>query len=151
MPAKKIDTDDKKLEEKRQSVKLKLLFFGIFVMALFVTNLYVEHMRKDVQEAVAELERGSRLQENGKEAVLGETTEDERERLARVQSKTQELADSFFNTSETLITDSKDRFEKTVSEFVYTSTIKPIIDKINGLPNDQQEYIRDAICVPPEE
>jgi len=144
MPAKKIDPDEKKQYEKRKNVKTKLLFAGLLAALVLVTNVYISRTRDNVSEVVNQMSA-----DRSRPRVLGQTTEDERARFERVQKQTQLLAEQITTQSEQLITDSKTKVEDTVTELVYKTTIKPLIDRIRGLPDEHQEYIKEAICSDP--
>lgn len=143
MPTKKIDSKEKKVLEKRQSVKRKLSFVLVLAALVLAANAFVSRSQSDVQTVVQELEEEKETQN-----ILGESTKDEKERLERVQKQTRQLAENVTTATEEVVTESKERLEQTISDFVYSSTIQPLINKINGLPDDQQDYIKEAICRP---
>lgn len=149
MPAKKIDTKEKKIQEKRQSVKIKLAFAAGIAVLVMGVNAYMNYARKDIDAVVAQMEQ-EQDKNDETESVLG-ITEEERARFTQVREQSQLLADQVTEQSTELLEESKDRLDNTVSEIVYNTTIKPLIDRIKGLPGDQQEYIKEAICVPLEE
>jgi hypothetical protein len=141
MPAKKIDPDEQKRKEKRITVKRKLAFVAAVGILVLIANLY---MMIRPSEETAQKEQ---------ETVLGEShilPEEDQVRLQRVQRQANELANRITSESEKAVEEGREKVEQTVSDVVYAKTIKPIVDRINSLPDDQQQYIRQELCRAPE-
>ena len=143
MAAKKVDPAQKKMLEKRADVKNKIV--ALFVIGLLVagSSVFLSREGRDVETVVEELEKGT---DESSAGILGEATDREKELFTKVRERAQSIADDVTVQSEKMIEESKDRLEETVAEVVYSTTIKPIIDRINGLPDDQRDYIKESIC-----
>lgn len=138
MPAKKIDPEEQIHLDKKRVVKNKLLFAVGFAMLVVMTN-FVMTRKADMRKAQAVKEKPS-------SEVMGEATQAEKERLARVQKQTSDVVEMVTSESNNFIEESKEQVETTFSDIVYKTTIKPLIDRIQKLPDDQQDYVREALC-----
>lgn len=139
MPAKKIEPEEQIRLDKMKAIKNKLLFAGVFALLVLATNFYMTRYPKQQ----AEVDTASYEQQP---AVLGKSTKEEKERLERVQKQANDFVETVSNESSSFIETSTNKVEKTVSDIVYTTTIKPLIDRINNLSDDQQDYVREALC-----
>ena len=146
MPAKKIDPEEQKHLDKRDSVKKKLMFAVGFAALVVLTNVL---MTRTSEKEVVNAERKYEIHEEIS-TVLGEATDEEKERLERVQTQAIQLKETVTEESNKLIDEGKEQVEQKVSDLIYATTIKPLVDRINSLSEGQQEAIREAVCKPVE-
>lgn len=142
MPAKKIDPTEKIQLEKRKNVKQKLMFATALVALIGIGNVAVM-LRPDSPAPQASAPK--LLKE---EDVLGEASEKEKASLQSVVKQSGELISTVSTESDKVIGDTKAHLTEKIDSVIYTTTIKPIIEKIKSLPVAQQEHIEEAICKP---
>src|SRR3990167_6962202 len=108
------------LEQRRKNVIAKVIFFSLLAALVLFTNAFVTQ-RKDEAKTQKQIEA---------KGVLGEfLTSDQKALQSQFEQQTSELKEQ----------------EKT-NEFINETTLKPLIDKFNDLPDDQKEFVREAVC-----
>lgn len=73
------------------------------------------------------------------EKVLGEQS-------AKLKDNIPKSINSLSQSINKSIDQTKDKAVNTLDQFIYQTTIKPMIEKINQLPQSQQEYVKKEIC-----
>lgn len=130
-------------EDKRRSVIQKLIFAGVIVLLVLLVNFFVLRNRP-VEPETSE-------KPDSEATVLGESdssTETFEDRVATIQEQAIETATELEGAAETVIETGRAQAEKTISTVVYETTLKPIIDKVQSLPQNQKEVIQEAVCTP---
>jgi|SRR3989344_6711232 len=140
------------VDEKRKSVISKLIFvslMGALVGLMYIVgNIRVGKEKSDSASRKA----GRAFTEKG--SVIGEETSVETEQLKSALSK---QIDQFRNTASNYqdeiqttagkaIQEGKKEIESKATDVIYQTTIKPLIDKVQSLPETQQEYIKEELC-----
>lgn len=134
------------VELKKHSVRQKLISIALIALLVGATNAY---MAKRGEKPQAELQ-SQRQSSKKNESILGESTEvSARARdsfIDEASDTIQTTASTVEKSTQQLIDETKDKVNTSFNELIYTTTIKPLIDKIQSLPPDQRENIQDAIC-----
>lgn len=143
MPAKKIDPTEKIQLEKRKNVKQKLMFASALAVLIALGNLAM-FLRADSQPSKPKQESSQPEEEE----VLSEASQREKTSLESVVKQSGELINTVSTQSDKVIGDTKANLSDKIDSVLYTTTIKPIIDKIESLPVAQQKHIEEAICKP---
>lgn len=159
MPRKKRQTYD----DKRKNVIAKLVFvsviFALILLANLVMSLRPQSKQVKPDQNTSSSESGESNEtglssENGDVAgVLGEhiinednISESVGKTLDAAKKQAQTTQDQLKGVSEKAIESGKIQAEKSISSFVYESTLKPIVEKIHNLPEEQQNAIKKAVC-----
>lgn len=145
MPAKKIDLEEKIILQKRTAVKRKVLF-AVVLVALIGTANAVATMRAQNPTPAQKLTQ----KEDVSADVLGKATHIEQQSLGEVVEQTQGVIDDVSKQTDQIIDETKEHLTEKVDSAIYSTTIKPIVDKIESLPEAQQKHIQDAVCEPRE-
>ena len=132
------------LEQKRKNVIAKVIFFSLLAALVLFTNAFVTQ-RKDEAKTQKQIEA---------KGVLGEfLTSDQKALQSQFEQQTSELKEQVNSlraqleeTSFQLLGQGKEQAEEKTNEFINETTLKPLIDKFNDLPDDQKEFVREAVC-----
>lgn len=153
MPRKKRQTYD----DKRKNVIAKLVFisvlFALILLANIIMSLRPQSKQVKPDQKTSSNEFGLTSENGDVSGVLGDHIINEDDITSNV-SKTLDAAKKQAQTaqgqlkgvSEKALESGKKQAEKSISSFVYENTIKPIVEKIHDLPDDQQDAIRAAVC-----
>lgn len=139
-------------DEKRKSVISKLIFVSL--MGALVGLMYIMGNVRVGKEKSTSVSGKAASAFSEKGSVIGEETSLETEQLKKALSK---QIDQFKNTASNYqdeiqttagkaIQEGKKEIESKVTDVVYQTTIKPLIDKVQSLPSAQQEYIKEQLC-----
>ncbi len=143
MPAKKIDLAEKIQAEKRLAVKRKVMFALVLVGLIGVANAYA--LTRQRPSAPTKTHTAPPQTEK---SVLGKANQREIQSYSELLDTSREITQDISQQTDEVISQTKEHLTQKVDEAIYTSTIKPIIDKIESLPSSQQEYIQEAVCKP---
>jgi hypothetical protein len=151
MPRKKRQTYD----DKRKNVIAKLIFVSVLLALVLLANIVMSlrpNSGKSSSNANKEAQNTTDANLNEPE-VLGDHIINEDEiannvgkTIDTVKEQAQNTQGKLKGVSEKAIESGKKQAEKTISTFVYDSTLKPIIEKIDDLPDEQQDMIKEAVC-----
>lgn len=144
MPAKKIDPEEHYRQEKRSTVKKKLAFAATIGVLILITNLFMM-LRSDSKSQTGTSPADTRVL--GQSAII---SSDDKARIQRVQKQATELAQDITEQTEIYVEEVKEKTQKSLSDVVYNTTIRPLIERIESLPDDQQEYVKEQLCRPEE-
>lgn len=135
MPRKKLENTP---EAKRQDVIAKVSFFSLLAVLVLFTNLFVSQQPKLRQSKRVLGESNTALQLPSDKAV--------REQIAELNSQVQRLKAEVEAASLALLGKGKDQAAEKTAEFIQENTLKPLISRFQDLPEEQQEYVREAVC-----
>lgn len=135
MPRKKLENTP---EAKRQDVIAKVSFFSLLAVLVLFTNLFVSKQPKLRQSKRVLGESNTALQLPSDKAV--------REQIVELNSQVQRLKAEVEAASLALLGKGKDQAAEKTAEFIQENTLKPLISRFQDLPEEQQEYVREAVC-----
>ena len=139
------------VEMKKDVVRRKLLFIALIAALVGLTHVVITN-RSSSSASDESKPKTIQAQNESKEAILGETTEKSHkareEFLTEASENIQATATTVERSTQGLIDDTKEKVHTSFNDLVYSTTIKPIIAKIQSLPADQQIHILEAICKP---
>lgn len=138
------------VELKKHSVRQKLIAIALIAALVGATNAYmakrgewphVERQSSDFQSSAENkanlLGESTEVSAKARDTFISEATDTIQTTATAVEKSTQEV-----------IEETKDKVNTSFNELMYTTTIKPMIDKIEALPPEQKENIQEAICKP---
>lgn len=138
------------VELKKHSVRQKLVGIALIAALVGATNVY---MAKRGERSKVERQPSSFQSSVENEArILGESTQvSEKARdnfISEATDTIQTTATAVEKSTQELIEETKDKVNTSFNDLFYTTTIRPMIDKIEALPPEQKENIQEAICKP---
>jgi len=136
-------------DDKRKSVIAKLIFVTVVLAIVLLANLLMS-LRPSKKPDTADPEPQKSSSENSpkNERIINEAKlkDSASKTLGAFKEQALNTKDNLEGVSEEAIETGRNKAEKTITDFVYESTLKPLIDKIQDLPEEQQELIKDAVC-----
>ena len=143
MPRKKRLTYD----DKRRSVIAKLIFISVVVALVLLAN-FLMRWKGPVKPAKTQTSSIQTEPDVLGERIVndGELKDTFQKTVDSLQKQAFTAKDELEGASEDVISNSKDKASETISNAIYESTLKPILEKIHDLPAQQQEVIREAVC-----
>lgn len=138
------------VELKKHSVRQKLVGIALIAALVGATNVY---MAKRGERPKAERQPSSLQSSVDNETnLLGESTQVSAKArdnfISEATDTIQTTATAVEKSTQELIEETKDKVNTSFNDLFYTTTIKPMIDKIEALPPEQKENIQEAICKP---
>ena len=141
------------VELKKDVVRRKLIFIALIAALVGLTHAYMRTRSSESTVQSTALAQKPASENNHDQATLGDTTrvsaKAREEFLTEASENIQTTASTVEKTTQELIDDTKEKVNTSFNDLIYTTTIKPIIAKIQSLPSEQQVHIQDAICKPP--
>ncbi len=144
-------TKQKEEERHRQAVA-KIIFLATLALSVVVAYFLI-NSRKDTdttnplsEEKTLGEETIARAEEQDKELAKNIA-----EGVDTVKNTAEYLRGEIETTTEDVVTEGKKYVEDTSNELLYSATLKPIVAKIEDLPEAQQEQLRKQICPQPQE
>lgn len=140
-------------EEKRKIVTTKVAFGLLLGLLILATNAYV-NARPQSEPESTHSEKNKTNQESvdnqkdADESVLGLTSED-KERIERVGTTVSTKLREVDERTKKVIEDGREQIGGKANDLIYNTTIKPIIDRFEALPDAQKESIRESVCTDP--
>ena len=135
MPRKKTENTP---EAKRQDVVAKVSFFSLLALLVLFTNMFVSQQPK--------LRQSKRVLGESNTAYQLPSEKDFQKQIAELNSQVQRLKAEVEAASLVLLGKGKDQATEKTTEFIQENTLKPLISRFQDLPEEQQEYVRDAVC-----
>lgn len=133
-------------EDKRQNVILKLVSAALIISLALLTHLLSEKIRDSrVAQNSVQLEKTLGEQTKNKEDLV----ESVQEQIGEAKEKADTYSKAIGSSTEEYIDYQKESITDKAFQSIVNTTIKPILDKIEALPSDQQEYIRSQVCPAP--
>ena len=121
----------------------KMIFLGIIATSILLAHLLLQ-MRKDnatpaTSQAPASLGAATQSQQATLQNQINTG-------VAQLKDSTEYLRQQLEASTEKAVTDGKQQVEEVANRLFYDTTLKPLLDKINTLPPQQQEYIKKQLC-----
>ena len=135
MPRKKTENTP---EAKRQDVVAKVSFFSLLALLVLFTNMFVSQQPK--------LRQSKRVLGESNTPYQLPSEKDFQKQIAELNSQVQRLKAEVEAASLVLLGKGKDQATEKTTEFIQENTLKPLISRFQDLPEEQQEYVRDAVC-----
>lgn len=136
MPAKKKDP----VEQKREAVKAKLYFVMFTVLLLILGNALI------TKQDAPEIPSVEKKAQESIDVLVQDSVDQEKELVSKVQTYVAETQDQVEEQTGEVLSETKTRVSDTVSGLIYKTTLEPLINKIQALPEDQRVYVKEAIC-----
>ena len=147
MPRTKLDP----VEIKKLIVRRKLAFIALIAALVGVTNI-VMMMRSDDTASEPSPQPPRQVETSTTAETLGESTQEstqaQQDFVREATDTIQTTATAVEKTTQEIIDETKVKVDQSFNELIYTTTIKPIIDKVHSLPPEQQQNIQEALCKP---
>lgn len=136
MPAKKKDP----VEDKRKAVKAKISFSLFIALLLVLGNALVTRQEPPEVPPIEEKTQKSL------DVLVQDSVEQEKELVGKIRTYVAETQTQVEEEAGEVLSETKTRVSDTVSDLIYKTTLEPLINKIQGLPDDQRVYVKEAIC-----
>ena len=147
MPRTKLDP----VEIKKLIVRRKLAFIALIAALVGVTNI-VMMVRSDDTASAPSPQPPRQVETSTTAETLGESTQEstqaQQDFVREATDTIQTTATAVEKTTQEIIDETKEKVDQSFNELIYTTTIKPIIDKVHSLPPEQQQNIQEALCKP---
>lgn len=131
------------VEVKRTTVRRKIFFVGLIVALVGLTNAFMVWQGSQPQRST------STAQQKPQPAPTG--LHKEKQLISEVASSAQKTSAQVLGAATAYMDNAKAKANESFHDAVFNTTIKPIIDHFESLPEDQQKSVKQAICVAPSE
>jgi hypothetical protein len=136
-------TKEKEEDRHRQAIA-KMIFLGIVGLSILAAYVLIDTNKR----------RGPEQQPETLGAQTIEQAKKQDEELAKSISEgydtvidtAEHFRTEIEDTTEEVVSSGKKQVENTANKVLYNATLKPIVDKIEELPQAQQEQLRKQIC-----
>lgn len=140
-----------KEEDRHKQAVAKIIFLTIVALSVIFAYFLINSRKENAPESTSELKTlGEQTIERAEEQDK-ELAKNIAERMGTVRGAAEYVREEIETTTEDVVAEGKKQVETTANELLYSTTLKPIVAKIEDLPEAQQEQLRKQICPQPQE
>ena len=140
-----------KEEDRHKQAVAKIIFLTIVALSVLLAYFLINSRKENINEPTSEVKTlGEQTIERAQEQDE-ELAKNIAERMDTVKDTAEYVREEIETTTEDVVAIGKKQVETTANELLYSTTLKPIVAKIEDLPEAQQEQLRKQICPQPQE
>lgn len=131
----------KELQQKSQknTVIAKLFFLAtLIISALLLSTIVHSHPRPQAAKPTPQAVLGASSFDDFQKALKGDAD--------IVGKKGQELKQEILRQAAKLMAQKQGEIESSVSAILYQNAVKPLLEQINRLPEEQKKILKEAVC-----
>jgi polyhydroxyalkanoate synthesis regulator phasin len=140
-----------KEEDRHKQAVAKIIFLTVVALSVLLAYFLINSRKENINEPTSEVKTlGEQTIERAEEQDE-ELAKNIAERMDTVKDTAEYVREEIETTTEDVVAIGKKQVETTANELLYSTTLKPIVAKIEDLPEAQQEQLRKQICPQPQE
>jgi len=140
-----------KEEDRHKQAVAKIIFLTIVALSVLLAYFLINSRKENINEPTSEVKTlGEQTIERAQEQDE-ELAKNIAERMDTVKDTAEYVREEIETTTEDVVAIGKKQVETTANDLLYSTTLKPIVAKIEDLPEAQQEQLRKQICPQPQE
>lgn len=140
-----------KEEDRHKQAVAKIIFLTVVSLSVLLAYFLINSRKENINEPTSEVKTlGEQTIERAEEQDE-ELAKNIAERMDTVKDTAEYVREEIETTTEDVVAIGKKQVETTANELLYSTTLKPIVAKIEDLPEAQQEQLRKQICPQPQE
>ena len=140
-----------KEEDRHKQAVAKIIFLTVVALSVLLAYFLINSRKENINEPTSQVKTlGEQTIERAEEQDE-ELAKNIAERMDTVKDTAEYVREEIETTTEDVVAIGKKQVETTANELLYSTTLKPIVAKIEDLPEAQQEQLRKQICPQPQE
>ncbi len=139
MLKKLLPTKDDEVTRKKQAIS-KILFLAAIGLSVLLAHILITMRKAEPAQKEPTQVLGEEIKQNT------ELKTQIQEGAADLRNTAEHLRQELEVSTEHIVVEGKKKVEDTANQILYDTTFRPVVEKFNTLPPQQQEYLKKQIC-----
>ncbi|GIW64680.1 MAG: hypothetical protein KatS3mg092_0613 [Patescibacteria group bacterium] len=132
----------KPIEKEKNNNQKAVVFKILFLLSLIITGILLDRLflvKKSTLSSTSEILGEEKHIEKPKESFINDT-------LNSAGKKIEELGEQVLGETTQFVKNTQEKIASSVSQVIYKTSLEPIVNQFEKLPEDQKQRVKKEIC-----